>query len=118
MFNEPIKQRQLEAWSDAYLTKPRNGRTKNNGAIVRAAIEVGWLTKGTYTSAKNGTPESYRYDGEDVDDMDGWRVEEIAEKVNGRYNEAMTVPLASSSPLPSPQKGEVSHPENSPTPGE
>lgn len=91
LFNT-VKQRQLEDWSNAYLSKSRDSKTANWGATVRAAIEAGWLANSEYTPAKNGTPESWKHNGVDVDELDGWQVRQVADWIDEKYEEATTIP--------------------------
>lgn len=94
LFNK-VKQGQLEEWNELYLGSPalkRTGNTTNWGTTLRCAVAAGWLKQGEYIPAVNGTAESWKVDGVDVAEMDGWRVRQLAEWVDDIYDEAITIP--------------------------
>lgn len=97
---QKITQSKLEAFANIFEAKNSTGRTRSNGAMVRTAIQAGWLELGEYTPK----PESWKYDGEEVGDMEGWFVEQLSDDINEHYKELMTVPLAfTSTPQPMPK---------------
>lgn len=100
-FNK-IKQRHLEDWVDAYLELlgDRTSSAINWGCILRAAVQTGWLTAGSYAPANNGTKPSWDIDGVEVGEMEGSDVRDLANEINRIYREATIVPLASSLPQP------------------
>lgn len=113
-FNK-ITQGKLEEWSEAYLNVPeeqRKSQGKDNGLVVRLAVQYGWFTKGEYAPSDNGTPESWSIDGVPVAEMEPVEVTRLARKANQIYNEAMTVPLASTSPPPPAERDGETLPTN------
>lgn len=72
-----LRQRHLEAWEDAYfrLSDGKKGMNSDNGAVVRAAVEAGWL---------DGDPG-------DVGEMKPAGVIALAKKINNAYTEATTL---------------------------
>jgi hypothetical protein len=108
-FNEPIRQQKLEDFYEAYLPQQRRDKPGDNGAVVRSAIEAGWLAKGQYIE---GEPDVFTFDGVPVGELEGWQTGRIADQVNARYVEAMTIPLASSSP-PQPTRKAKGQPQAS-----